>query len=620
MALQNTADQYTPLRQQALDHLNNRRFEQVAELLQPLLMHTPPDWKALNLLGNCELEQQRYDHALSFYQQAYEQVPDSYFVNHNIGNVLLKLDRAQDALPYLYKAAEVDPKAALTRRFLVDALFKLKRWKDAIEQCEVLYQLEPNAVNACDIGHAYHESDQMAKARDWWLSVLPLYEEHSPLHSHIGGVLYATGFIDEALKHYQRATQLLPEEGVIRSNYVMMLNYTEHPHSSILQAHKNWINTQQDLLGTPPMPARHIARDRKPRVGYVSPDFHNHPVGQLIIPALLLHDSSRFDFYIFKSGTDDDNLTQQLRDHFGDRFVECGTMDTYELLDCIRAHDIDILIDLSGHTGGNRLSVFARRAAPIQMTYLGYPNTTGLDTMDYRITDNYADPQGIAEFQHSEIPLRMDAPFLCLQEPSVLPPITTQPALTNGFITLSCFNNLAKVSGFTLNMWAEIMQQLPTAKLIIKAAPLRDPVLMEEQKTRFKSHGIDPDRVTFHARMAFWDHMALYNHIDLALDPFPYNGTATTIEAIWMGVPVLTLAGGNHVSRVGNSIMRSLGLEAFVASNRADYIERCIFFAHHPEIIARVRMHLRQTMRQHPAASPAHLAHKLEGLYESVIR
>jgi predicted O-linked N-acetylglucosamine transferase (SPINDLY family) len=278
----------------------------------------------------------------------------------------------------------------------------------------------------------------------------------------------------------------------------------------------------------------------------------------------------------------------------------------------IRTDQIDILIDLAGHTAGNRLALFARKPAPIQMTYLGYPDTTGLPAIDYRITDAVADPPDIADALHAETLLRLPPPFLCYQSPRHAPPVGELPAVAAGYVTFGSFNALPKIVP-AIPLWSRILREIPTSRLLLKNAGLKDAGTCARIQQKFAEHGITADRLDLLASVTTTrEHLALYNRIDLALDTFPYHGTTTTCESLWMGVPTVTLAGAVHVSRVGVSILRAIGLPELVAETPEQFARIAVQLASDQPRLAAMRSSLRQQMTASPLMDAVGFARKIE--------
>ena len=276
---------------------------------------------------------------------------------------------------------------------------------------------------------------------------------------------------------------------------------------------------------------------------------------------------------------------------------------------------IDILVDLAGHTENNRLTVFAFRPAPVQMTYLGYPDTTGLEAIDYRITDALSDPPGQTERFHSEQPLRLERCFLCYSPPVESPAVSPLPAVTAGYITFGSFNARTKITAEIVALWAGILKAVPGSRLLIKNRQLTDEALRVELITWLEGHGIIPQRVEMQGRTSKAAHMNAYSRVDIALDTYPYNGTTTTCDALWMGVPVITRCGRTHVNRVGVSLLTAVGLESLVAENDDDYIARAVSLATDVARLRRIRINLRNSMRESPLCDRRDFVHAVEAAY-----
>ena len=287
----------------------------------------------------------------------------------------------------------------------------------------------------------------------------------------------------------------------------------------------------------------------------------------------------------------------------------------------IREDSIDILIDLAGHTANNRLPVFAERPAPVQVTWLGYPNTTGLSAMDYRLTDVIADPEGDADVLHSENLMRLPNGFLCFAPAADAPEIAGTPALTTGQVTFGSFNNLAKVTPEVVETWAHVLHRIPKSQLVIKSRPLADAETRERYVEMFGAHGIDAGRVELCSWIASRSgHLGAYNRVDVGLDPFPYNGTTTTCEALWMGVPVITLCGDRHSGRVGASILIRIALKDLVAETKAIYVEKTVALANDLDRLSALRSDLRSRMKMSPLCDPELFTRDVEATYREMWR
>jgi len=292
-----------------------------------------------------------------------------------------------------------------------------------------------------------------------------------------------------------------------------------------------------------------------------------------------------------------------------------------QIVDLIKEDNIDILVDLAGHTSGNKLKVFTHKPAPIQINWLGYPNTTGLKTIDYRFTDNIADPKDESDMFYSEQLIRLDNGFLCYQGNNSIPVCNELPYFNNEYITFASFNNLAKINPQLLKLWSQILLLIPKSKLILKSKQFSDSITNSRYLELFTKEGIEPDRIKLYSWLSDNnEHLKLYNSIDITLDSFPYNGTTTTCESLWMGVPTITLKGTKHASRVGASILTQTGLEEFIVNNEEDYILKAIDMAKHPEYLQSIRKSLRQSMENSTLCNGSLFAKKIEKTYLDLLK
>jgi predicted O-linked N-acetylglucosamine transferase (SPINDLY family) len=363
-----------------------------------------------------------------------------------------------------------------------------------------------------------------------------------------------------------------------------------------------------------------MAAGHRVRVGYLSPDFREHSVVYFIESVLQHHDRERFEVYCYQSGAQD-AITARVKARV-EHWRSVGGISNEELEQVLRADELDILVELSGHTQGNKLEVLARRIAPVQVTYLGCPNTTGVPSIDYRITDARADPPGDADALHVEKLFRLPETFLCYAPPVIggetgeTPP---SPVHRNGHITFASFNNVAKISPVTIRLWSRILASVPDSRLLIKSRGFQDPGLRSLLLSRFSEQGIDPRRIAVMEPIVHLQaHLQAYRGVDIGLDSFPYHGTTTTMEALWMGVPVVTLAGDRHASRVGVSILSTLGLTDLVAQTEDEYVAIAARLAVDIPALDALRQSLHSRLIQSPLTDGARFTAQLEQAYRQM--
>lgn len=406
------------------------------------------------------------------------------------------------------------------------------------------------------------------------------------------------------------------------SNYLMCINYIDGLEPDfIYRMHLKYART---IAAASPVLGRSVIRgsrgDSRIRVGYVSPDFRQHSVGYFILPLLQAHDRSRFETFCYSDYAKRDAITEKVIASC-DHFREVVGLSDQAVFQQVLRDGIDILVDLAGHTGNNRLSLFVSKAAPVQVSYLGYPNTTGLDEIGYRFTDDLADPEATSESLYSEKLLRLEGGFLCYQPPEEAPaPRRLDAAATGDRVTFGSFNNPSKISNACVKLWVRVLDAVPNAHLLLKSQTFGDAWVVGCFRERFVAEGGDPQRIAFSGGQATTEeHLARYGEIDIALDTYPYSGTTTTFEALWMGVPVVTLAGDVHASLVSASILKRLGLGELVADTEEGYVELAARLAMERGRLATYHAELRERLRASPLMDAQRLAREIESHYVSML-
>lgn len=431
------------------------------------------------------------------------------------------------------------------------------------------------------------------------------------------------GRVDEALESFQAALDIDPDHELARLNHAFMLNYSDqHDADAVAKVHREagrWLRKRHGA------PGQHFANDPDPerplRVGYLSSDFRAHSVAHFILPVLDAHDRAQVRTFVYHAEPRRDGVTERVA-HAAGQFRHVAGMDDDALWRQIRADRVDILVDLNGLTRGHRVGVLARRAAPLQGHWIGYPNTTGLDSMDFRIVDAVTDPPGGADRRSSETLIRLDGPFSVYEAPARLPdPATESPHRAAGYFTYGCFNHLPKLSPTLLATWADILRQVPDSRLLIKSMMLDYEQPRARLAAALQALGVEPDRFELVGRTPDKaDHLAHYRRVDLCLDTFPYNGTTTTCDALVMGVPVLAIAGEDHRARVGASLLTSAGLDSLIVSDHNGYVTQAVALATDPERLHALRDGLRERVKASPLMDSRRLVERLEAVYRDLWR
>ena len=428
--------------------------------------------------------------------------------------------------------------------------------------------------------------------------------------------LYERGLVEEAIACLHEALQRAPDDALAHEFMLFMSNAL--PQRDLEQwhaEHRLWGRRHADEL--PRYAHAPAGAWRRLRIGYVSADLREHATAGFIRPIITCHDRETFDVFCYSNSDEADALTQdmQRRAH---RWRAITGMDDARAAQLIHADAIDILVDLSGHTRGNRLGVFARKPAPVQIGYLGYLNTSGMAAMDYRITDASADPPGASDRLHSETLLRLPQTLWCYQPPADAPPVASPPAQRNGYITFGSFNHIAKLNERVLNLWAELLRRLPASRLQVMALP--DEEAAARIRAAMEKRGIDAARIRTLPRLARGQYWGMFGEVDIALDPFPYTGGATTCDSLWMGLPVVTLAGSFGFGRSGTTVLANAGLADLVAADERHYLDIAVRLAGAEPALAGLRRGMRERLARSPLLDAPRFAGALEQLYREAWR
>jgi predicted O-linked N-acetylglucosamine transferase (SPINDLY family) len=481
----------------------------------------------------------------------------------------------------------------------------------ALDTAKTLYHLH--------LAQVYSEIGQSEKALASARQAAARGKEGTRALGPIASALMSQGKMREAISLWQEllATDPNPEA---HSAYLFSLHYPlESDPASIAAEHFRFASLYEAPLRAGHQPHTN-PRDpnRTLRVGYVSPDYKNHPVRQFLLPLLKRHDPAAVEFYCYSSVNRPDEGTMEFQRLAGPRWRDILQLDNTAVASLIRADAIDILVDLAGHTGGNQLMIFAHKPAPVQVTWLGYPDTTGFTSIDYRFTDAIADPPGMTEAFHSEQLFRLPC-FLTWDPPGYLPPVAPPPCLRNGYVTFGSFNNFMKIDPATIRLWAAILQSVPGSKLLLKHRDARDPVTQEQFASYFEGHNVSRDRIILTPQMpSHAVHLQHYGDMDISLDPFPYNGTTTSCEALAMGVPMITLAGQAHVGRVGAMLNAQYGLTDWTATTKEQYLAIAVEKAADPQALEQLRFEMRDRLAASTLGKPADFVRNVEAAYRTM--
>jgi predicted O-linked N-acetylglucosamine transferase (SPINDLY family) len=553
--------------------------------------------------------------------------PQDASAHSNRGVALYSLRRLAQAEQAFRTALSITPSLLSAGNNLGMILKELGRSAEAIHVFERLLSNNSAAAPAqratlyANLAFAQLDCDQFERAELTCRMALQLDPGCAPASNNLAQALKGLGRLKESVDQQRAAVALDLANATLHSNLLLDLNYlADLDAGECAREHRLW-GERHVRIGEQPTVYPNIRdHDRRLRVGYVSPDFRAHSVAFFIEPLLRAHDRTQIEVYGYANVLQPDPVTQKLRG-LVNQWRNIWGMDDARVAALIRNDAIDILVDLAGHTRGNRLGVFGRKPAPVQVTWLGYPNTTGLREVEYRITDSLADPPGTGDALYTESLIRMPGGFLCYQPLPDCPAVADLPSDRSGAVTFGCFNNSAKVNDKVLDVWCQILTAMPDARLLLKSRSLGGANLQKRYLEEFARRGISPGRIELLGRItSTQDHLALYGRVDIALDTFPYNGTTTTCEALWMGVPVVTLAGDRHAGRVGISLLSRIGLGNLIAANTREYVSLAMDLACDSDKCRTLRATLRERLSTSPLCDGLGFARAIETVYRQVWR
>ena len=595
--------------------ISQRRYAEVVVLAQALTSRFPLHEFGWKVLGTMLHSAGKSAEALLPMMMAVILVPDNAEAHNNLGKYFKDVGRFEEAEASCRLAIEIDPEFAEAHNNLGNLLIELKRFDEAAIFCQRALSIKPHEANLHSTqGLMLMNMGRLDEAEASFLKAIKYDSNHYMANNNLGMVTGDLGrFKDDFFK---KAIAISPDKDNIYSNRLFYLSMSSAMDAPALFAEHLCFSEQFEA----PLMTHWLAHDndrdpsRSLRIGFVSGDFNGHALATFIEPLLIhLFKYTSLTLHAYANHAVDDEVSDRLKGCFAYWTTVIGLNDD-ELEAKIRADSIDILIDLSGHTAHNRLLTFARKPAPILASWMGYPGTTGLQAMDYYLTDRFFLPQEPFKDQFTEklVYLPASAPFMPYE---AAPDVNELPALTKGYITFGSFNRLNKLSPAVISVWAKLMLALPTSRLILAAMPESGSGSGSGYDTVinwFAEQGIEQDRLIFYPKRSMGVYMTLHNQVDICLDTFPYNGGTTTCHALWMGVPTLTLAGQTPAGRTGTTLLSHAGLEHLIAVNEDDFVKKGLSLANDIEQLAQIRRELRTRFSLSAIGQPELIAKGLE--------
>ena len=574
--------------------------------------------EALGNLGVAYKLQGKVAEAIASYHEALRlnpSFPDPY---NNLGLALADLGKFDEAVANYRQALHLKPDFPAAHYNLGNALQQQGKLDEAVASYRRSLELQPNYPDAFNnLGVALTSLGKLDEAAMYLQQALAANPEHADAHNNLGNVLKEQGRLEEAAYYYDQAVKCRPSFAGAQSNLLVCWNYDPAADpDALFFEHRRWAEVHARAA-----PAstheNHPDPERRLRIGYVSPDFYHHAAAHFLEPIFANHDRDAMEIYCYAEDFTSDDVTNRFRARAHTWRSTVARSDA-EIVEQVRSDQIDILVDLAGHTANNRLAVFARKPAPLQITYLGYPNTTGLATVDYRLTDAVADPPG-ERIRHTEELVRLPHAF-CYAVLESAPEVVAPPASVRGHVTFGSLHNLAKLNGQVLDLWCALLRAVPTSRLLVFRHTL-DGSARDYFHRHLTQRGIGPERFDLrHTADGASNYLNVYELVDVALDAFPWNGHTTACEALWMGVPVVTLYGNRYAGRMAASALTALGLTELIARSPEEYVDVAARWVGDVDRLARLRTGLREKMRTSPLCDGAAFTRSLEEAYRTIWR
>lgn len=614
-----TTDQVIQL---AMQHHSAGRLREAEEIYRKVLAVEPQNHNALQLYGHLAFMVNQFEAAVDLLRRAIAVEPNTPHYHNNLGSALMRLKRDDEAVAAWERACQLDPNFFIAHANAADIYSNHAQYDHAIRHYEACISIDPKRADGWNnLGQVFYSIGRNADAEAKFVEAIRVQPDQAESHLNLANVYLETGRGDAAVDGYREAIRIKSTLGPAYHNLLYALHFDSRmDRQSIFREHTAWAAARANPLIAQAVPhANERDPDRVIRVGYISQDLRNHPVGRFMLPILREHDRARVEVHVFSDVLIEDDVTARLK-AYTPHWHRIQGMNDDAVVKLIREKGIDILVELTGHAGVNRLSVMARKPAPVGVSYLGYPDTTGMSAIDYRLTDALADPPGESDPFYTEKLWRLPNGLHCFQFED-LPDVSPPPALKNGFVTFGSFNNFAKASAKTIKLWADVLAKVPGSKLLIKANALGDLGTQEGVRKRLIEQGIPADRLEIRGRTkAYRDHVMVYADIDVALDTTPYNGTTTTLEALSMGVPVVSVVGEAHMARMGLSLLTHAGFAEWVAQSAEEYVEIATDLASDIDRVAKLRAELRSRLLASPLGDAPRFARDLESAYRQMWR
>ena len=565
----------------AVQNHKKNNFQVAKNLYKEVLKINPNHFGSIFLLGTLSIKIKNFDRAIQLLNQAILIQPNHAQSHNNLGVVFVELGEVQKAISCYQKAISIQPDYAEAHYNLGNVLNKLNKHQEAIICYEKVIQINPNYVAA---------------------------------HYNQGNALKELGEFKKAISCYQKAINSKHNYALAYNNMLFTLLYMEKTDSKYyLSKTREFRSSLKPINDDLLLKYQFNIKPKKLRIGFVSGDFREHPVGFFLLDTLNHLKNNDLELIAYSNSQIKDSLSIKLKSHFT-IWHEIASQSNMDVINKIRKDGIHVLVDLSGHSEKNRLPIFINKPAPVQVSWAGYPGSTGIAEIDYLIGDSFVTPENMNGHIDEKI-FRLPNIWVCFTAPDFDVQISDLPVIKNGYVTFGSFNHLSKINDEVISLWSKILKSIPKSKIFLKTKQLNNSYLKEKIISKFKENGINLNSIILEEGTSRSKLLNSYNKVDIALDPFPYSGGVTSLEAIWMGVPVLTKKGFKFVSRTTESIIHNLGMPDWVANDENEYVKKAIKFSTNLELLTEINKSLRQVALESPLFNSTLFAKQLNNAF-----
>ena len=565
----------------AVQNQKKNNFQVAENLYKEVLKINPNHFGSIFLLGTLSIKIKNFDRAIQLLNQAILIQPNHAQSHNNLGVVFGELGEVKKAISCYQKAISIQPDYADAHYNLGNVLDKLNKHQEAIICYEKVIQINPNYVAA---------------------------------HYNQGNALKELGEFKKAISCYQKAINSKHNYAPAYNNILFTLLYMEKTDSKYyLSKIKEFRSSLKPINDDLLLKYQFNIKPKKLRIGFVSGDFREHPVGFFLLDTLNHLKNNDLELIAYSNSQIEDSLSIKLKSHFT-IWHEIASQSNMDVINKIRKDGIHVLVDLSGHSEKNRLPIFINKPAPVQVSWVGYPGSTGIPEIDYLIGDPFVTPENMNGHFTEKI-FRLPSMWVCFSEPDFDVRISDPPVIKNGYVTFGSFNNLSKINDKVISLWSKILKSSPKSKIFLKTKQLDDSYLKEKIISKFKENGINLNSIILEGSSSRSKLLNSYNKVDIVLDPFPYSGGVTSLEAIWMGVPVLTKKGFRFVSHTTESINHNSGMSDWVANDENEYVKKAIKFSTDLELLTEINKNLRRPALKSPLFNSTLFAKQLNNAF-----